>query len=257
MTDDTAALTATHFADGGVAHDVLQGGRGPSVILLHEAAGLSPSLRALAYRLIACGFTVHVPVFYGRGDGSARKGVSALWCLRRELSAFAAGSDTPLANWVRALVRSIGNAAKQDVTVIGMCMTGGVAIAALAEAQTGAAVAAQPSLPFATPLNSSAKHDLGLSDDTLTAAKATAAPLLAARYEKDWMCPAARLDRIRGEFTTETTTTEILADGVTRESRGRLTILTIGGRGHSVFTGDVNETAVRELVRFLREHVPT
>lgn len=77
MPDDSYPLVPRHFStvDGALAHDVLEAGNGPSVVLLHEVMGVTPSLRPLAYRLMVCGFRVHVPELFGR-DGTGRDPVT-------------------------------------------------------------------------------------------------------------------------------------------------------------------------------------
>lgn len=258
--EDTAAFVSRRFEAGDaprISHEVMEAGSGPSVILLHELPGVTQSLLALAYRLMASGFRVHVPVLYGSGDGTGTvvSGLRGLWCLRRELSIFAAGRTSPLANWLRALVQDIGGSADLKVGVIGMCLTGNLAIAALTESKTGAAVAAQPSLPFPALLNRGARSDLGLGAYTLRKAVSSRTRLLVARHNNDWICPAGRFDQLREQFGSVQPSTETLPDGVTVEAHDRLTILSVPGRGHSVFTYDANETALRVMVRFLDKNL--
>jgi dienelactone hydrolase len=78
------------FVDGRFAHTVFKGGSGPPVIVLHEMAGLSPGAVAFARRLIGAGFTVHLPLFFGRPEqaGTTRS-------VRRNASTPSAGASEP------------------------------------------------------------------------------------------------------------------------------------------------------------------
>lgn len=86
------------FDDGRFAHNVLKGGSGPPVMVLHEVAGLSPTTVAFARRLIEAHFSVHLPLFFGRPEqeGTAR-GLLGLFCVRREFSLLRVGKTSPVA----------------------------------------------------------------------------------------------------------------------------------------------------------------
>jgi dienelactone hydrolase len=244
-----------------IQHPVLTAGTGPSVILLHEVAGLSPTALTLAEHLVDEGFRVHAPVLYGRpGQRQMVRGAArALWCLRRELSLFREGADSPITQWLRALVLNVASDDHPQVGVIGMCMTGGLAIAALAESATGAAVAAQPSLPLRpSPLPLRGRGDLGLDDAVLQAAIDADAPLLALRYQRDWICPRQRLETIEerfGDGTNPVAQPHPVDPAVTTRDWPRLRLIEIEGRRHSTLTDDGNDAARDEVVAFLQANL--
>jgi hypothetical protein len=144
-----------------ITHEVLESEASddarPSVVVLHELPGLSLEALRFGRCLVDAGFRVHLPLLYGEpGRGSMVGGTrDALWCLRHELDLFTRGAASPLVDWVRALVRDVASSGPVRVGIVGMCMTGGIAVAALAEGATGCrgrlpAVAARAaSLPLA------------------------------------------------------------------------------------------------------------
>jgi dienelactone hydrolase len=245
-----------------IEHPVLTAGTGPSVVLLHEVPGLSPAALSLADGLVDAGFRVHAPVLYGRpGDRQVLRGTArALWCLRRELALFQAGATSPITEWLHALVRSVASDVHPRVGVVGMCMTGGLAIAALAEPATGAAVAAQPSLPLRPPLlPTSGRRDLGLDGATERAAIDGRKPLLALRYRRDWICPRQRFDTLATSFGDGSTPQpQPHPDDATVTTRDwpRLRLVEVAGRGHSTLTADDAEPAARDdVLDFLHAHL--
>jgi dienelactone hydrolase len=246
-----------------ITHEVLEsepsGDARPSVIVLHELPGLSVEALRFGRCLVDAGFRVHLPLLYGAaGRSSVASGTrDALWCLRHELDLFAAGAANPLADWVRALVRDVAAPGTPRVGVVGMCMTGGIAIAALAEAATGAAVASQPALPMRPPCRvMRGRADLGIDEPTLAAAVASPAPLLALRYDRDPIAAAERFRTLRERFT-DGTPPELSAPSpdVRVQAWERLRLVTVQGREHSVLTLDPSEPAILETIGFLVGHL--
>lgn len=195
----------TDFAAETIRHWVYRRGEGPPVILLHELPGLSPAaIDVTAAKLVDAGFTVHLPLLFGRPrDDSALRHLPRV-CISRELAVFQARGTAPIVGWLRALCRELhARAGGPGVGVIGMCLTGNFAIALVAEPAVIASVTCQPSLPFIG--TSTRAADLALGDADLEAAKARAATLpkpalVGFRFEGDRICPAARFERLRREF---------------------------------------------------------
>lgn len=199
---------ATSFAHDGMRHEVYEAGSGPPVILLHEAGGLNFSTLDIADRLFAAGFRVLVPVLVGRPhpDGSGSSAVVNLvkLCISREVHVFLTGRTSPIATWLRALAaQEKGN--HPGVGVIGMCFSGGFALAAAVDDSVIAAVASQPGLPW--PLLPGSGADLGLSPADVTCVRdryrAGDFGFFATRYKDDRFSPRARIERIKTEFGTE------------------------------------------------------
>jgi dienelactone hydrolase len=185
-----------------IEHDVWVGGSGPPVILMHELDGFGDAFIGLTERL-AKEFRIYAPLFFGRIRQSMGAGlVSGLWhiCIRREFAAFAAGKTSPVAGWIRKLAQH----AQQDSTdrgrvgIIGMCLTGGIVLATVADPAVGAGVAAQPSLPLTFGfLNTPARRkDLGVAPADIEETLRSNTPILTLRFGNDPICPADRIAAI-------------------------------------------------------------
>jgi dienelactone hydrolase len=245
--------------------DVLSHGSGPRVVVLHEMTGVGPGLLRFADELLDRGFEVHVPVFYGPldGVGGLRGFVLARWCLRRELVLFTTGRTSPLVGWLRGLVAELVDEAHPQVGVVGMCMTGSLVLATLADATTATVVAAQPALPLVTPFSPArVRRDLGLHPDDVAAASASDTPLLCVRYREDRLCPDERIDAVRGAFTTDAPPAGSPspprppdAPGVTVEHLGRLTLLEVEGDLHASLTAHRADPAVGYVLDHLANHL--
>src|SRR3954447_17196340 len=126
------------FTAAGVTHDVYARGSGPGVVLLPEIPGLTPQVMGLANHLVDAGFTVAVPSLFGEPGRPLSAGYAvrtiAKACITREFAAFARNADRPIAEYVQALARHLHEqAGGPGVGVIGMCFTGGFALAAAVE----------------------------------------------------------------------------------------------------------------------------
>ncbi|MCP3977408.1 MAG: hypothetical protein GY720_23205, partial [bacterium] len=182
----------------------------PPVLLMHELPGMSPECVQLARDLSGShpdyqpGFNMHLPLLFGRPDQESMVNwVRGPWCLRREMSFFAAGKASPITAWMGALVDDIAERNDADaVGVIGMCLSGNLALGLVAHPRVGAAVSAQPSLPFPIWKFSPRriKADVGLSQRELDAAVASKTPVTALRYSEDWRCPRERFETLATEW---------------------------------------------------------
>ena len=141
-------------------------------------------------------------------------------CISREFSTMALRRTSPITNWLRALARAVhAELGGPGVGVVGMCFTGGFALAMMVDDTVMAPVLSQPSLPFA--LSRAHRRDLGISDDDLARVKervrASAVDsgdgpgvcLLALRFTGDKLSPADRFQRLRDELGDGVVTVEI------------------------------------------------
>jgi dienelactone hydrolase len=175
------------------------------VIVIHEIPGITPAVIAFAEEVVARGFTVILPSLFGRPEAPStiRESLRSIAriCVSREFSLFALGRTSPVATWLRSLARELhAELGGQGVGAVGMCLTGGFALAMLADAPIAAPVLAQPASP--APVGRARRADLGLSPADLEAVKAKAAAgcqVLGLRYESD---PAVgtRFDTLRREL---------------------------------------------------------
>ncbi len=167
MTGDVlAGWVAEPFRAGAVTHEVYRRGDGPGVVLLPELPGATPEVMTLANHLVESGFAVVVPSLTGTAGRPASLPYTvrtvARVCVSSEFAAFARGADRPVAAFVRALARDQHwRSGGPGVGVIGMCFTGGFALAAAVEPAVLAPVGSQPSAPF--PVGRRRRRDIGMS----------------------------------------------------------------------------------------------
>jgi dienelactone hydrolase len=193
------------FAHDGMRHDVFAGGAGPPVILIHEAGGLDLTTLDIADRLWAEGFRILLPVIVGQphpdGSGSSVFVNIAKLCVSREVFVLVTGRTSRIATWLRALAAK-EKGSHPGVGVIGMCFSGGFALAAAVDGSVVAAVESQPAFPW--PVLPGSGADLGLSKADLGCVRdryrAGEFGLLATRYASDRASPGQRMERLRQEF---------------------------------------------------------
>lgn len=197
------------------AHPVYVDGVGAPVILIHELNGLTEPILDFAERLRSHGFRVHLPVLFGAVPAVTKaERNSAAWtcCVSREIRAFRRGHTSPVVDVLRALAVALGPG---PVGVIGMCMSGGFALAMASSPPVAAAVAAQPSVPFGvTPWH---RRDLGMSADDVAAIRHRLGrddvELYVTRFSADLISPSVRLERIEETFGPERLTVDVVESG--------------------------------------------
>lgn len=224
------------FRDGDIAHPVYSAGKGAPVIVLHELPGMMPECLDLGL-ILAERFRVHLPLLLGRpGEFAMGRNLVRL-CVSREIYAFAAHRTSPLVSWVRALCRHVHEESGAGVGVVGMCLTGGFALATIADETVIASVVAQPALPLMVH-----KAALGISPEDETAIRRRVAALgpgcvLALRYAADKIGPRAKIDAMRA----------LIGEGL-RE-------LEFEGDAHATLTVHRHPQALWETVSFLSERL--
>ncbi|MET0285840.1 MAG: dienelactone hydrolase family protein [Polyangiales bacterium] len=209
-TGDLATYERERFEYEGAAHDLYRKGRGPAVIIMAELPGISPELLGFADRVAERGCTVVVPHLFGPPladvTGSSRAGralvvartVSEV-CISREFSLFASGRASPITSWLRGLARhEHARCGGPGVGIVGMCFTGGFALALAAEPSVLAPVVSQPSLPFNNPR--------GIDCDKLTLATIRqrcakeGLEVLGLRFKRDQASPYPRFQYLRDKL---------------------------------------------------------
>jgi dienelactone hydrolase len=253
------------FTAAGVTHEVFsrdpEDGPGPGVVLLPEIPGMTPAVMGLADHLVGEGFSVVVPSLFGEpgrpltGDYALRTLAKA--CITKEFAAFARGADRPIAEYVRALARDLhGRVGGRGVGVIGMCFTGGFALAAAVEPAVLAPVASQPSVPL--PLGGARKRDLAMSEReraiVVERVRTEGLCLVGLRFTEDVMAPGDRFSELEKAFGPGWRA--IPLDSSKGNPHG------IGRFEHQVLTSDDVETpghptheARAEVTAFLRERL--
>ena len=210
--------------------------RRPSVMLISEFPGINDHLVRLADTL-AADFRVVVPSILG-SDGSPTyaSGLHQILCVRRELHLLARNSISRSVDWLRDFGDDVVGIGGRRWGVIGMCFTGGFALALAVDPSVAAAVVAQPTAPARA-------SSLGLSraDRRALAAREDLC-VRGYRFDGDTASPPAKLEaaeRLLG--------------------RGRMQAFTLpptGPRAHSTLTGPQrSDKAVAEVHAFLRERL--
>jgi dienelactone hydrolase len=121
-------------------------------------------------------------------------------CINREFTVLATGRTSPVIDWLRALaVREHERCGGPGVGAVGMCFTGGFALAMSTIPTVVAPVLSQPSLPLplgkarsCTIDNSQGDHDLVKRRDDLT--------VVGLRYRSDRFVPEARFQFLRDQL---------------------------------------------------------
>ena len=197
-------FTTTTFTYNGETRDVYRAGSGPGVVVISEMPGITPNVAAFAQRVVDAGFTVAMPQLFG----TPGKKVSVPYiaksitqgCVSKEFTTWALNRTSPIIDWLRALARDLHEqCGGPGVGAIGMCFTGGFALAMAVDDDLLAPVLSQPSLPF--PLGKARSRALGLSDaDLARVAEREELCVLAMRFTRDPAVPAARFEHLREVF---------------------------------------------------------
>ncbi len=228
-----------HTADG-ITHPTYRKGTGPGVIVIHEIPGLTPEVIGFAEEVVAAGFTVVLPHLFGEPEApmNARTLAKSLTrvCISREFTKLATGETTPVGAGLRCLARELhAELGGPGVGALGMCFTGGVALAMMVDDSVAAPVLAQPSAPF--PVGKKRAADLNLSPADLQVVKERAAAgceVLGLRYRED----AA----VGTRFET-----------LTREIGDRFIRVEFDGKGHSTVTAHRQQEGVDRVLAFFGE----
>jgi dienelactone hydrolase len=203
MTETLDDFERTTFTAEGKARTVYRAGDGPAVIVISEMPGITPQVAEFGRTVAGAGFTAVLPHVFG-DDGRAATpgyviGSFSKACISKEFTVLALGRTSPIISWLRALARDEHQrCGGPGVGAVGMCFTGGFALAMMVDDVVVAPVLSQPSLPL--PLTRAKKRGLGLSDADLERVKARAAAgtcVLGLRFSGDKMSPPDRFDHLR------------------------------------------------------------
>jgi dienelactone hydrolase len=230
------------FTADGRTYPTFRKGSGPGVIVVHEVPGITPKVQAFAEEVVAAGFTVVMPSLLGTPGapmsvGNVVKVISKV-CISSEFATLSAGRTSPVTSWLRALAEDLHTElGGPGVGALGMCLTGGFALAMMVDGHVAAPVLSQPSTPF--PVTRRLAADLNLSPADLAAVKervAAGCPVLGLRYTGD-KAVGTRFDTLRRE----------LGDG--------FLAVELPGRKHSVVTEHRDEASVQRVLEFFRERL--
>jgi dienelactone hydrolase len=209
MPDDPLSdFEKTTFTHDGKTRDVFRKGTGPAVIVMAEIPGITPKVAGFARKVADIGCTAVMPHLFGepgldpRDRGTAGALVHMVRtvgpiCISREFSALATGKTSPVIDWLRALgAHEHERCGGPGIGAIGMCFTGGFALAMATHPSLLAPVLSQPSLPFAPPWKKQNAHNIDISPADLATVQQRCAveglTVLGLKFEGDNFVPEAR-----------------------------------------------------------------
>ena len=236
------------FTAAGFTRDVYRRGSGPGVILVHELPGITPNVATFANEVAAAGFTVLMPSLVGtpgREFSNRYLAKSALQiCVAREFTHWALNQTSPIIGWLRALARELHTElGGRGVGALGMCFSGGFALAMMVEEAVVAPVLSQPSLPLSV-FGAARAADLNLSPaDAVVVARRAAegCQVLGLRFTEDKLV-GTRFDTLR----------ELLGDAFLA-----IELPSKDKKDHSVLTEQRDEQSVQRVLQFLHDKLST
>ncbi|MDR7254012.1 dienelactone hydrolase [Nocardioides sp. BE266] len=223
-------------------HPVWRRGTGPGVIVVHEMPGLTNGVVRFGDELVEAGYTVLLPHLFGPvgrefSNADVLRTMPSI-CISREFTKLARGVTTPVAGWLRSLARDLhAELGGPGVGALGMCFTGGFALAMMVDESTVAPVVCQPSTPFIGLPGRAADLNLSPADaDAVRRRAADGCAVLGIRYTSDPL-PGARFD----------TLTSLIGDAFIK--------VELEGKGHSTVTEERSQRAVDAVLDFFGERL--
>lgn len=216
MADDPLDdFTRESFTHSGSTHPVFRSGSGPAVIVMAEIPGLTPAVADFARRVRDLGLTVVLPDLFGtagRDPYPAAHGwhgtvayflrSATQLCVSREFTLLATGRSSAVTTWLRALgAHDHERCGGPGIGAIGMCVSGGFALAMATDDRLVAPVLSQPSLPLAVTPGRRATIDIGADDLAIVRRRcAEGLEVLGLRFRGDRFVPGERFDFLRREL---------------------------------------------------------
>ncbi len=213
--DDLSDFERDVFAYNGKSRTVFRYGSGPAVIVIAEMPGITPKVLEFARRVADVGCTVVLPHLFGEpgrdpnpaAHGYLSSAVNAVTtmapiCVSREFVVLATGRTSPVVHWLRALAaREHERCGGPGVGAVGMCFTGGYALAMATDDRLLAPVLSQPSMPVA--ITPAKRRSIDISPEDLSVVKqrcASGLNVLGLRFKGDVLVPGARFEYLREEL---------------------------------------------------------
>jgi dienelactone hydrolase len=247
MADNDAVLpsalsgyTKTQFTAEGKTRDIYKMGSGPAVIVISEIPGITPKVAEFGRHVVSVGCTAVLPHLFGKPGAEPTAGytmqVAAHACISKEFSTWARNRTSPITSWLRALAAAQHKeCGGPGVGAVGMCLTGGFALAMMVDDVVVAPVLSQPSLPF--PITAAHKSDVGISPADLQRVKQRCEEedvcVLGLRFTGDSVSPSQRFQRLRDELGDKFVAVEIDSSKGNREG--------YRSAAHSVLTEDLKD----------------
>jgi dienelactone hydrolase len=223
------------FTAGEWTRPVYRRGSGPAVIVIHEVPGLHPLVIRFADRVAAAGMTVFLPSLFGEPGRPVTNGyllgtMLKTICVRREFNVWSAGKSSPIVEWLRALARKAhAECGGKGVGAVGMCFTGGYALAMMTEPAMVAPVLSQPSMPAA--LGATRAAGIDASPEEVACAKRRfdeeGLSMIGLRFKSDKNVPDARFETYRHAFGDKFEAIELEDQDAAPSDRAPHSVLTL------------------------------
>ncbi|MFD7098048.1 dienelactone hydrolase family protein [Streptomyces xanthophaeus] len=213
---DLTGFTQDTFTHQGASRRLLRRGTGPAVIVMAEIPGITPKVLEFAARVADAGCTAVLPVLFGTPGrdahptahgwpASVRYTSSTLWqvCVSREFTLLATGRSSRVVHWLRALAAAEHErCGGPGVGAVGMCLTGGFALAMATDERLLAPVLSQPSLPLACTRSRAGAIDISPSDLAAVRLRCERDGLqvMGLRFKGDRLSPRDRFAHLRREL---------------------------------------------------------
>ena len=258
--DYTAALkdyASFDFTDGKWTRRVWRRGTGPAVIIIHEIPGLHPLVIRFADHVAAAGMTVFLPSLFGEPGkpvtvpyalGTMIKTI----CIAREFNVWANDKSSPIVDWLRALARQAhATCGGKGVGAVGMCFTGGFALAMMTEPSVVAPVLSQPSNPI---LGKDRKFKIDASPAEIKCARDRMEKedlsMIGLRFFGDTFVPDERFDTYKREFGDRFEAIELAAKDAKPGPGQAHSVLTIGLKDEA---GEPTKLAEERVIAFFKQ----
>jgi dienelactone hydrolase len=250
--------TKFQFNDGRWTRDVYRRGSGPAVIIIHEIPGLHPLVIRFADRVAAAGMTVFLPSLFGEvgrpvSVGYALGSMFKAVCIAREFNVWANDKSSPIVDWLRALSRKVhAECGGKGVGAVGMCFTGGFALAMMTEPSVVAPVLSQPSNPI---LGKDKQYKTDASPAEIKCAKDRMEKedlsMIGLRFFKDGFVPDERFDTYKREFGSRFEAIELdPKDAAPGPGGGAHSVLTINLKDAP---GEPTKKAEERVIEFFKQ----
>ncbi|QRX95392.1 MULTISPECIES: dienelactone hydrolase family protein [Streptomyces] len=222
---DLTGFDRDHFTHDGVTRRILRRGTGPAVVVLAEVPGITPKVLEFAERVAAIGCTAVLPVLFGTPGRDAdphhvgwlkstlyTASTARKVCVSREFTLLATGKSSAVVTWLRALAaQEHERCGGPGVGAVGMCLTGGFALAMAVDDRLIAPVLSQPSLPLA--LTRSRAGGIDISPEDLATVRGRCEreglSVLGLRFQGDRLVPSDRFAFLRRELGDAFTAVEL------------------------------------------------
>jgi dienelactone hydrolase len=217
MADDPLSdFSRESFTHAGATWGILRSGTGPAVIVIAEFPGITPNVARFARRVRDLGLTVVLPDLFGIAGRDPNPGGGHGWlatvaygartmskiCVSREFVLLATGRSSPITIWLRALgAHEHQRCGGPGIGAVGMCLTGGFALAMAADDRLIAPVLSQPSMPLAITPRRRGGIDISAEDlATVTQRCAQGLAVLGLRFRSDRFVPEERFAFLREQL---------------------------------------------------------